>query len=258
MFKMKYEIETKYLTPNTKRRPAEPMNGVRFIVAHDTGNPSSTAMNNVNYYENSNNVDYASAQLFVDDCRIIECIPTGLANDMTPEKAWHVVYNSPIDNQLYGLESNDYAIGVEYCYGGNIDAQESYKRYIWVMAYICYKYSLNPSTDITAHFILDPSRKTDPKSGLINSLGITFEQCVQDVVNEYVDCTKQEDEEDMNKVLEYDQWAWDELDSYLGNAYNDKIIEDWKWVQAARDKTLVYKDLILLKILIDERRRVQN
>ncbi|OPH61704.1 hypothetical protein BC351_00230 [Paenibacillus ferrarius] len=63
------------------------------------------------------------------------------------------------------------------------------------------------------------------------------------------------DEDDMNKVLEYDQWAWDELDAYLGDAYNDKIIDKWKWVQAVRDKTLTYKDLILLKVLIDERRR---
>jgi hypothetical protein len=61
----------------------------------------------------------------------------------------------------------------------------------------------------------------------------------------------------MNKVLEYDQWAWDELDKYVGDAYNDKTIDDWKWVQAVREKTLTYKDLLLLKILIDERRRKQ-
>ncbi|MEK8128648.1 glycoside hydrolase family 73 protein [Paenibacillus filicis] len=65
------------------------------------------------------------------------------------------------------------------------------------------------------------------------------------------------EEDDMNKVLEYDQWAWDELDKYLGDAYNEGIISDWKWVQAARDKALTYKDLLLLKVLIDERRRVK-
>ncbi|MDQ0913860.1 hypothetical protein [Paenibacillus sp. V4I5] len=49
--------------------------------------------------------------------------------------------------------------------------------------------------------------------------------------------------------------AWDDLNEYLGLAYNDGIITDWKWVQSVRDKSMVYKDLILLKILIDERRR---
>ncbi|OMF13494.1 hypothetical protein BK127_19820 [Paenibacillus sp. FSL H7-0331] len=67
--------------------------------------------------------------------------------------------------------------------------------------------------------------------------------------------TQFEEEDEMNKILDYDQWAWDELDKYLGDAYNDQTITDWKWVQAARDKTLVYKDLLLLKVLIDERRR---
>ncbi|MBO9607213.1 MAG: glucosaminidase domain-containing protein [Paenibacillaceae bacterium] len=65
-----------------------------------------------------------------------------------------------------------------------------------------------------------------------------------------------EEEEEMIKVLEYDDWAWRELDDWVGEAYNDSIIEDWKWVQLVRDKKLQYKDLLLLKVLIDERRRV--
>jgi hypothetical protein len=68
---------------------------------------------------------------------------------------------------------------------------------------------------------------------------------------------KLKEEDGMDKVLEYDDWAWEELNGWLGNAYNDKIITDWKWVQQARDKTMVYKDLLLLKILIDERRRTK-
>ncbi|WP_253947823.1 N-acetylmuramoyl-L-alanine amidase, partial [Paenibacillus ehimensis] len=98
------------------------MNGVRFMVSHDTGCPGSTAANNVTYYERSREDDYASAHIFVDDKEIIECIPflTG-----TPEKAYHVVYNTPIDNQIFGVDSNDYAGGVELCYGGKIDLAEA-------------------------------------------------------------------------------------------------------------------------------------
>ncbi|MBU7316171.1 peptidoglycan recognition protein family protein [Paenibacillus oleatilyticus] len=252
MFKIKYEIKSKYLTTKTKRRSGIPMNGVRFIVAHDTGNPSSTAINNVNYYERSHNDDFASAHLFVDDKEVYECIPTGMINDMTPEKAWHVVYDTPIDNQLYGCDANDYSIGIEYCYGGKIDAEEAYKRFVWLTAYVCYKYGLNPAKDVTGHHILDPKRKIDPKNGLNLSLGITFEQYIADVVKEYEECKGDDDE--MNKVLDYDDWAWTELDKYMGDAYNEGIIEDWKWVQQVRDHTMTYKDLLLLKILIDDRR----
>lgn len=46
-----------------------------------------------------------------------------------------------------------------------------------------------------------------------------------------------------------------ELDTWLGDAYNEEIITDWKWVQDAQDRKLTYADLLLLKVLIDERRR---
>lgn len=66
------------------------------------------------------------------------------------------------------------------------------------------------------------------------------------------------DGDEMNKVLEYDQWAWDELNDYLGSAYNDDVLDEWKWVQQVRNKTLKYKDLLLLKVIIDERRRFSS
>lgn len=156
--------------------------GVKFAVAHDTGNAGSTADNNVSYFERTANDANASAHIFVDDKEIIECIPA-LTSDK-PEKAWHVLYNTTKDNELYGYEANDAAIGVEYCYGANINAAESYKRYVWVLAYICYKFNLDPAKAVVGHFILDPARKTDPKSGLAAS-GRTYEQLLKDIVSEY-------------------------------------------------------------------------
>ncbi|WP_413467483.1 hypothetical protein [Metabacillus niabensis] len=49
------------------------------------------------------------------------------------EKAWHVQYNKPYDNRLFGDDANDCdcAIGVELCYGGPIDFTEGYKRFVW-------------------------------------------------------------------------------------------------------------------------------
>ncbi|MNX76138.1 N-acetylmuramoyl-L-alanine amidase [compost metagenome] len=88
---------------------------------------------------------------------------------------------------MFGCNANDAAIGVEYCYGSNIDSNEAYKRYIWVMAYICYKFGLDPNKSIVGHCILDPERKTDPRTGLADSKR-TYEQMLKDVVTEYEDC----------------------------------------------------------------------
>lgn len=157
---------------------------VRFMVAHDTGNPSSTAEGNVGYYQNSRNQISASAHIFVDDNSIVECVPflTG-----TPEKAWHVLYNVTKDNAMYGDDANDTAGGVEMCYGPGINSAESYKRFVWVLAYSCYKFKLNPAKAIVGHKILDPGRKIDPHNGL-KYMGKTYEQLLKDVVAEYNDC----------------------------------------------------------------------
>lgn len=185
-FKQKYIITPRYLSKPSKRRSGYAMTpGPRFIVAHDTGNPDSTAAQNVSYYENSRDKESASAHLFVDHREIIECIPALTA---PPEKAWHVLYNLPTDNQLYGHNANDAAIGVEYCFGGDIDADEAYRKYVWTMAYACFKFGLDPQQVIVGHFILDPDRKSDPVTGLARSRR-TYEQLLRDVVLEHAECT---------------------------------------------------------------------
>ncbi|MGF7035280.1 N-acetylmuramoyl-L-alanine amidase CwlA [Paenibacillus mucilaginosus] len=184
-FLMKYEIIPRYLTGPSQRRPKLPLARCRFMVAHDTGNPSSTAAANVAYYERTRNDMASSAHLFVDDKQIIECIPllTGAA-----EKAYHVIYNVTTDNARYGTDANDTAGAVELCYGGSINLTESYKRYVWVFAYACYQYGLNPLTDITGHYILDPARRSDPQTPL-RLLGKSFANFVQDVADELKACT---------------------------------------------------------------------
>lgn len=181
-FETEYTIAQRFIPAPSKRRSGLRVDpGVRFVVAHDTGNPGSSAAANVNYYSNSRNVDSASAHIFVDDNSIIECIPA-LTSDQ-PEKAWHVLYNVPTDNKLFGFNANDAAIGVEYCYGPKIDADEAYRRYVWVIAYTCFHFKLSPNKVVGHHF-LDPQRKTDPISGLARSRR-TYEQLLKDVVTKH-------------------------------------------------------------------------
>ena len=184
-FKEKFTIGTQMIPKPSKRRSGLPISIVRFLVAHDTGNEKSTASQNVQYYINSCKEESASAHLFVDDKEILECIP---ALTGPPEKAWHVLYNVQKDNELYGCNANDAAIGIEYCFGGNIDPDKAYAKYIWVMAKLCFVYGLDPSKDITGHFFLDPQRKTDPVTGLAKSRR-TYDQLLKDIDSEYQECT---------------------------------------------------------------------
>lgn len=181
-FRQTYPIRAAWLPAPSKRRAGIALNpGVRFIVAHDTGNPGSTAAQNVRYYARSSNEQSASAHLFVDDREIVECVPAITA---PPEKAWHVRYAVATDDQLFGHDANDAAIGVEYCYGGAIDADEAYRRYVWTLACLCDRFGLEPGRHIVGHCFLDPGRKTDPVTGLAASRR-SYEQLLRDVADEF-------------------------------------------------------------------------
>ncbi|ODV53301.1 N-acetylmuramoyl-L-alanine amidase [Lysinibacillus fusiformis] len=199
-FKMKYSIGTDYLPKGTSRRSGIKVNKVHFIVLHDVGNDGynkttehrngTTARGNINYYKNSPN-EFASAHTFIDDKEILECIPviTG-----TPEKAWHVLYNKTVDNQIYGVDANDAAIGVELCYYPEDKARsiKAYQKYIWYCAYLAFYFGLDPLKCFSGHEKLDPGRKADPSNGL-KWINKTTEQCIKDIIAEYNECTGKSD-----------------------------------------------------------------
>lgn len=178
-FKSKYNIRYDLLTKGSKRRSGKSANGIKFIVAHDTGNKNSTAANNVAFYKRKD--EFASAHTFIDDKEIIEIIPATKGNT---EKAWHVRYETTTDNLAYDNDSNDSAIGVELCYGTNIDFQKAYDKYVWYITYLTILYDLNPYTDITGHFILDSARRTDPVNALRFG-GKSWTEFLLDVISLY-------------------------------------------------------------------------
>lgn len=188
-FNEKFIVIARYLPVPSRRRAGIPIQKVRFLVAHDTGNPGSTAANNIQFYINTAKTvepaKTASAHLFVDDKEILECVPALTA---PAEKAFHVLKKVTKDNELYGINANDGAIGVEYCYGGTINADKAYEKFVWTLAKLCFVYNLNPAKDIVGHFFLDPARKTDPVTGLARSRR-TYEQLLRDVATEFEVCT---------------------------------------------------------------------
>ena len=175
-----YPITPALLPAPSRRRSGQRIGRVLFIVAHDTGNEGSTAKNNVDYYTRTAPQESASAHLFVDDREIRECVPALTA---PAEKAWHVQYQRPEDNARFGADSNDAAIGVELCYGPKLDAQAAYARYVWTLAELCRRFSLDPLTRIAGHFQLDPARRSDPVNAL-SKQGRTFEGLLLDVAAE--------------------------------------------------------------------------
>ncbi len=166
--KNKYAIEQNYID-NHYARSKEPIKKVLFLVGHETANNSADADDHQRYFDG---IDYyASAHTFIDDGKILEIIPLD-------EKAWHVNYGKPMDNQLYGDDANDAAIGVELCRTG--DFKKAYDKYVWYFAYLCHKFGLNPQTDIVAHSKLDPERRSDPQSWLEPN-GISWSHFIRDV-----------------------------------------------------------------------------
>ena len=241
-FKMKYVIEKDYINIGTLRRSGIKITGgkPRFGVLHDTGNPQSTAKGNVSYYKNSANTMSASAHTFIDDKHIIECIPMTTG---TPEKAWHVIYDKPLDNQMFGDDANDIAVGIELCFGTNINFEEAYKRYLWYSAYCAYKFGYSP-TKYVGHHILDPQRKTDPVNAL-KRYGKTYEQLLKDIVDEYNEClgigtvTKNENEEELT-MSQYTELKKEieELKAQLNSKETQPSTwskDAWKW---AKDEKL--------------------
>ncbi|GIO84515.1 hypothetical protein J25TS5_14470 [Paenibacillus faecis] len=183
MDKTKYKIERRYIDKRPNVRPGTRLKTgtPAFFVAHDTGNPGASADNHFKYF-NGLTGRTASAQVFIDDQKILEIIPTGTGPDPA-EKAWHVIYNVTTDNERFGFDANDAALGIELCYGGRITFSDAYKRFVWYLAYCCDKWGKNPSKHIASHKQLDPARKADCEQAL-KAGGKTFKDLINDVAAE--------------------------------------------------------------------------
>lgn len=170
--------------PYGTRRTGQQLDSVepRFCVFHDTGNPNSTAQNNVDYYKRTFNIGWdsvASAHFFVDDKECIICIPVN-------EKAWHVIYDTPTDNWWYGDDANDVAFGGEACYFN--DRKRSLKsldNMCRIMAALCESWDIDHKTEMPGHQDIQFD-KQDP-GNLLEACGYDREDMwrIDDLVSKY-------------------------------------------------------------------------
>ncbi|MDO3408562.1 N-acetylmuramoyl-L-alanine amidase [Saccharibacillus sp. CPCC 101409] len=178
-----YPIERRYIAKRSNTRPGLRLTtgAPAFFVAHDTGNPGAGADSHFKYF-NALTDRSASAHTFIDDKKILEIVPAGTGSDPA-EKAWHVIYNVTTDNERFGYNANDAALGVELCYGGGIDFEQAYKRFVWYLAYCCGKWNKDPRLFIPSHKQLDPARKIDCDNAL-KAGGRTLKDLIADVASE--------------------------------------------------------------------------
>lgn len=169
-----------------------------FAVAHDTGNLDTTAQNNVDYYRNSYNIDWAlvaSAHIFVDDKEAIICIPV-------TEKAWHVIYNTTIDNAWYGADANDVAFGVEGSYFTDRErSKKSLDNLARVMAYLCNYWEIDYKTEMPGHQDIQAD-KIDP-GNLLEYAGYSRNISNLDkLVGKYIDGVKESSKKPSKELSE--------------------------------------------------------
>lgn len=158
------------------RRSGQRLLRVGFIVAHDVGNPNSTARNNRDFYTRTAADAQQSAHVFVDDIEAIELVPLN-------EKAWHVRYDVPADNQRFGDDANDIAISIEMCYFTDKErTKKAYANYVKIIAGWIKTYKLDV-LDVVGHYELDPSRRTDPINAF-KTFGKTWDGFVSDLEKE--------------------------------------------------------------------------
>lgn len=143
-------IREKLLTPNQWSRPQRPLEQVRGIALHWVGNPNTSAEFNWRFFEaRKNGLDgYGSAHYIVDPHEVIRCIPEH-------EMAYHVGGEQYSEEALrrWGPYPNAWLIGIELCHPdwtGQFRSETLVHAHL-LCGYLCWRYDLNPVSDITTH-----------------------------------------------------------------------------------------------------------
>lgn len=253
------QITKDYIPVNKYSRVGLKLKAKRGIVMHYTASPGAPAKNISKYFASLAQQDsnkavkgrYASAHYSVDRTSIYNSLPDD-------ELAYHCGSATYTKEALANLGTypNNSTVGIEMCIekDGSIH-EDTFNNVVDLAVYLIRERGFPPVffthkevvgwKECPLPWIKQPSEYE------------RFKQAVHTKLNPLQPIAVTEDD-DMNTVLDYAQWAWNELDQYIGDAYNDKVIDDLAWVEKVRKKKLTYGELLLLKVLIDERRRKKS
>lgn len=123
---------------------------IKYLVIHDTGNTTDTALNNAKYFSAPNR--NASAHYFVDDNSIWQVVED-------KNSAWHCGGGTA---GIYNLNS----IGIEMCRVNNVVTQKTEQNTIELVKYLMHKYDI-PYFYVVRHF--DATKKICPSSFSYNN-----------------------------------------------------------------------------------------
>ncbi|PQP82114.1 hypothetical protein C0Q44_20905 [Paenibacillus sp. PCH8] len=253
------QITKDYIPVNKYSRAGLKLKAKRGIVMHYTASPGAPAKNISKYFASLAQQDsnkavkgrYASAHFSVDRTSIYNSLPDD-------ELAYHcgsATYTKGALAEL-GTYPNNSTVGIEMCIekDGSIH-EDTFNNVVDLAVYLIRERGF-PPVFFTHKEVVGWKECPLPWIKQPNEYE-RFKQAVHTKLNPLQEIAVTEDDE-MNTVLDYAQWAWNELDQYIGNAYNDKVIDEWAWVEKVRKKKLTYGELLLLKVLIDERRRKKS
>jgi N-acetylmuramoyl-L-alanine amidase len=121
---------------------------VRYIVVHDTGNPSygADALAHYRYFNGGNRS--ASAHYFVDDKMVVETVEVA-------KSAWHCGDG----RGKYGIYNYN-SIGVELCINKDSNWDKTKENALNLIRFLCESYNI-PKSRVVRHY--DASRKICPR-----------------------------------------------------------------------------------------------
>ena len=148
-------------------RQGAPLADVKGVVIGDTGYRGLIAQ------AAASDRGQAYGHLIIDDAAIIECVPALTSGVGLVEQAHFVAARS-----TQGFNADESAISVNLCFGGGIKSAKTYDHCVSVVAFICWRFGLQPSAVVAARD-LDPARD-DPEQAL-RAAGKDFKTLSEDV-----------------------------------------------------------------------------
>lgn len=245
-----------YIPVNNYSRPGLKLKAKRGIVMHYTASPGASARNISKYFaslaqqnvSNGAKPRYASAHFSVDRTSIYCSLPDD-------EVAYHCgskTYTQEALKQL-GSYPNNSTVGIEMCIekDGSIH-EDTFNQVVDLAVYLIQQRGF-PEVFFTHKQVVGWKECPLPWIKQPDEYE-RFKQAVYKKLHPLVETAVTEDDE-MNQILNYAEWAWKELDIYIGDAYKDQIIHEQAWVEKVQKRALTYGELLMLKVIIDERRR---